>query len=178
MKQNFQRALSDLLAPDREGGFSDHPDDPGGMTNLGVTKAVWESWMGRPVTEQEMRNLKPSDVASLYRTRYWDAVRADDLPSGVDYAVFDAAVNSGVRRASRWLQQAARVTDDGQIGPQTIRAVKALPPQQVIARFTDTRRAFLESLPTWGVFGRGWSRRVAEVAVSAKAMSGDTSNLA
>lgn len=176
MKQNFSSALDKLLV--HEGGFVNHPSDPGGMTNLGVTRAVWESWVGRPVTEQEMRSLKPADVAPLYRTRYWDAVRADELPSGVDYAVFDAAVNSGVRRASRWLQQAVRVADDGVIGSQTLRAVQALPANQVIARFADTRRAFLESLGNWSVFGKGWGRRVSEVTAVAKAMSGDTSNLA
>ena len=102
MKRNFDKALRDLLSPDREGGFSNHPDDPGGMTNLGVTKAVWESWVGRPVSEKEMRNLTVEKVAPMYRKKYWDRARCDDLRDGLDYIVFDTAANSGVGRAIKF----------------------------------------------------------------------------
>lgn len=161
MKENFDAALKALLK--HEGGYVNHPADPGGMTNLGVTKRVWEEWVGHAVDEQTMRNLTPDLVAPLYKKRYWDAVRADDLPSGVDFVVFDCAVNSGVGRASKFLQQAAGVTDDGKIGPGTLQAVMAKDPKDLVDAFCDKRQAFLESLPTFATFGKGWSRRVAEV---------------
>jgi len=97
MNSNFEKCLEMLLV--HEGGFVNHPDDPGGMTNLGVTKKVWEEWVGHDVSEKEMRNLTPTMVAPLYQRKYWNACRADDLISGLDYCVFDVAVNSGVGRA-------------------------------------------------------------------------------
>jgi lysozyme family protein len=102
-------------------------------------------------------------VAPLYKKRYWDAVHGDDLPSGVDLVVFDCAVNSGVGRASKLLQRAAGVTDDGKIGPGTLQAVMAKDPKDLVDSFCDQRQAFLEALPTFATFGKGWSRRVAEV---------------
>ena len=161
MKENWQTCLQHVLKS--EGGYVNHKDDPGGMTNLGVTKRVWEEWVGHAVDEQTMRNLTPDLVAPLYKKRYWDAVRADDLPSGVDFVVFDCAVNSGVGRASKFLQQAAGVTDDGKIGPGTLQAVMAKDPKELVDAFCDQRQAFLEALPTFATFGKGWSRRVAEV---------------
>ena len=176
MKANFEDSLQHVLK--HEGGYVNHPDDPGGMTNLGCTKVVWEDWIGRPVTEAEMRALKPSDVAPLYKARYWDKVRGDDLPAGVDYAVFDYAINSGVNRAARALQAAVGVNVDGQIGPKTIAAVAALPAAEVVTRLNDSRMAFLKALPKWSVFGRGWGRRVEEVTVASSGMVQDgTSNL-
>ena len=127
MKENFDVALKALLK--HEGGYVNHPADPGGMTNLGVTKRVWEEWVGHEVDEQTMRGLTPDAVAPLYRKRYWDAVRGDDLPSGVDLVVFDCAVNSGVGRASKFLQKAVGVADDGKIGPATLRAVASKNPK-------------------------------------------------
>ena len=161
MKENFDTALKALLK--HEGGFSNHPADPGGMTNLGVTKRVWEEYVGHAVDEQTMRGLTPEAVAPLYKTRYWDAVKGDDLPSGVDLCVFDCAVNSGVGRASKLLQRAAGVADDGKIGPGTLQAVMAKDPKELVDAFCDQRQAFLEALPTFATFGKGWSRRVAEV---------------
>ena len=161
MKENFDAALKALLK--HEGGYVNHPADPGGMTNLGVTKRVWEEWVGHEVDEQTMRGLTPDAVAPLYRKRYWDAVRGDDLPAGVDLAVFDCAVNSGVGRASKFLQQVVGVADDGKIGPGTIQAVNSKDPKELVEAFCDKRQAFLEALPTFATFGKGWSRRVAEV---------------
>jgi len=161
MKENFETALKALLK--HEGGYVNHPADPGGMTNLGVTKRVWEEYVGHAVDEQTMRGLTPEAVAPLYKTRYWDAVKGDDLPSGVDLCVFDCAVNSGVGRASKFLQQAAGVADDGKIGPGTLQAVMAKDPKELVEAFCDKRQAFLEALPTFATFGKGWSRRVAEV---------------
>ena len=161
MKENFDVALKALLK--HEGGYVNHPADPGGMTNLGVTKRVWEEFVGHEVDEQTMRGLTPELVAPLYKKRYWDAVRGDDLPSGVDIAVFDCAVNSGVGRASKFLQKAVGVADDGKIGPATLRAVASKNPKELVVTLSDQRQKFLESLPTFATFGKGWSRRVAEV---------------
>jgi lysozyme family protein len=169
MKQNFQPALDALLK--HEGGFVNHPKDPGGMTNLGVTKKVWESFVGHEVDEQTMRSLTPSVVAPLYKQRYWDTVKADDLPSGLDLCVFDCAVNSGVGRAAKLLQQAVGVKDDGQIGPATLKAVNAFPVKDLIENFSDKRQQFLESLPTFDTFGKGWTRRVAEVEDESKRLA-------
>jgi lysozyme family protein len=161
MRQNFAEALQHVLK--HEGGFVNHPKDPGGMTNLGCTKAVWEEWCGHPVDERIMRSLKPADVAPLYKRKYWDKVKGDDLPTGVDYVVFDAAINSGAGRASKWLQACVGVEVDGDIGPKTLRGVLAFDPKQLIEDYSRRRLSFLMDLPTWDTFGKGWTRRVAEV---------------
>lgn len=168
MKENFDHALAAVLH--HEGGFVNHPADPGGMTNLGCTKKVWEEWVGHPVDEATMRNLKPADVAPLYKARYWDKVKGDDLPAGVDYVVFDAAINSGPGRAAKWLQATVGVEADGAIGPATLRAVAARPAAQIVEDYNKRRLSFLQDLPTWGTFGRGWARRVAEVDAAADKM--------
>jgi lysozyme family protein len=161
MKDNFQKALAAVLV--HEGGFVNHPQDPGGMTNLGCTKAVWEEHCGHPVDEKAMRALTPADVAPLYKRKYWDKVQGDELPSGVDYLVFDAAINSGPGRAAKWLQACVGVEPDGGIGPKTLAAVRACNPKQLIEDYTKRRLSFLMDLPTWDTFGRGWTRRVNEV---------------
>ena len=161
MRTNFEDALAALLK--HEGGYVNHPADPGGMTNLGVTKRVWEEWKGHAVDEAEMRALTPEKVGPLYKAKYWDMVHGDQLPSGVDLCVFDCAVNSGVKRASKLLQRAVGVDDDGVIGRGTLAAVEALSAEEIIDRFCAERLSFLEALPTFATFGKGWSRRVAGV---------------
>ena len=165
MKKNLIPAMEHMLK--HEGGFSDHPLDNGGMTMLGVTQRVWEEWLGRPVSEKEMRALTTAIVAPMYKRRYWDKVSADSLPSGVDYVVFDAAVNSGPGRASKWLQTVVGAVADGAIGPNTLKAVAAYPADKLIEDYQALRLAFLKNLPTWGTFGGGWDRRVAEVKQTA-----------
>jgi len=161
MKANFDSALKAVLR--HEGGFVNHPDDPGGMTNLGVTKKVWEEWVGHEVDEKAIRALTPEVVGPMYRKKYWDKIRGDDLPTGVDYAVFDAAVNSGPGRAAKWLQGCVGVEQDGGIGPKTLAAVAAFDPKDLVEDYAKRRLSFLMELPHWGAFGKGWSRRVAEV---------------
>tara|TARA_R110000782_G_scaffold487_7_gene1588 strand:- start:149 stop:667 length:519 start_codon:yes stop_codon:yes gene_type:complete len=170
MKSNFTVAINALLQPGREGGFSNNPADPGGMTNLGVTKRVWEEWVGHPVTESDMRALTPLTVAPLYKRRYWDTIDGDNLPEGVDYAVFDCAVNSGPGRAAKFLQKVLNATQDGSIGPITINAVNAANPKEVIISYNETRLNFMKELPTWETFKNGWSRRVSEVTIESTAM--------
>jgi lysozyme family protein len=162
MKANFESALKAVLH--HEGGFVNHPADPGGMTNLGVTKKVWEEWVGHEVDEKTMRGLTPELVGPMYRKKYWDKIRGDDLPEGVDYAVFDAAVNSGPGRAAKWLQACVGVEQDGGIGPKTLAAVAAFDPKDLVEDYAKRRLSFLMDLPHWGTFGKGWSRRVTEVA--------------
>jgi lysozyme family protein len=169
MKSNFESALQAILH--HEGGFSNHKDDPGGMTNLGVTKRVWEEWVGHPVDEKAMRALTPAQVAPMYKAKYWDKIKGDDLPEGVDYCVFDAAVNSGPGRAAKWLQSCVGVEPDGGIGPKTLAAVAAFDPKDLVEDYAKRRLSFLSDLSTWGTFGKGWSRRVAEVQNTATTMT-------
>ena len=170
MKENFDEALKAILK--HEGGFVNHPKDPGGMTNLGVTKRVWEEWVGHPVDEAAMRALSVQDVAPLYKKNYWDKIKGDQLPMGVDYACFDLAVNSGVGRAAKILQQALGVSADGAIGPTTLDAVAKANPRDLATEICDLRLNFLQSLPTFATFGKGWTRRVSEVEETAFKMVG------
>ena len=169
MKENLLPAMVALLK--HEGGFVNHPADPGGMTNLGVTQRVWEEWVGHPVDEKEMRALTPAIVAPMYKQKYWDKVYGDDLPSGVDLAVFDCCVNSGPGRAAKMLQKVLGVTQDGAIGPNTLAKVISIDSSKLIADYNAERLAFLMALPTWGTFGKGWGRRVAEVTEQATHMT-------
>jgi lysozyme family protein len=172
MKENFELCLKKMLA--HEGGYIDHPKDPGGRTNHGVTQRVWEEWIGRPSNEKEMRALTPLMVTPLYKRKYWDAVRADDLVAGVDYCVFDVAVNSGSGRAIKFLQSCVGVTVDGGFGTVTMAAVKKSEedPVRLIELYCAKRLEFLQSLKTFETFGKGWSRRVAEVKDEALKMLG------
>lgn len=170
MKENWEQCFTLVLK--HEGGFVNNPKDPGGMTNLGVTKKVWEAFVGREVDEAEMRSLTPEMVKPLYKKNYWDAIRGDDLPDGVDYATYDLAVNSGTRRAIKMLQKAAGVPDDGAIGPKTLEAVSDKNPRELAQDICENRLAFLQGLPTFDTFGKGWSRRVAEVEQTAFNMVG------
>ena len=170
MEDNFEQCLALVLK--HEGGYVNNPKDPGGRTNLGVTQKVWEEWVGHPVDEAAMRALTPTDVAPLYKKNYWDKIKGDDLPAGVDYACFDLAVNSGVGRAAKLLQQAVGVSADGAIGPATLDAVASQNPRDVATEVCDLRLKFLQSLPTFATFGKGWTRRVSEVEETAFKMVG------
>ena len=161
MKDNFEQCLALVLKS--EGGFVNNPKDPGGMTNLGVTKRIWEDYVGHTVDEAAMKALGPADVTPLYKKNYWDKIHGDQLPAGVDYACFDLAVNSGVGRAAKILQQAVGVSADGVIGPATLDAIEKANHRDLATEICDLRLNFLQSLPTWATFGKGWGRRVAEV---------------
>lgn len=167
----FAACLAEVLR--HEGGYVDHPNDPGGATNLGITRATLSDWRGRPVTKSEVRALTVAEASAIYRARYWDPVRGDALPPGVDLAVFDFAVNSGPGRAARTLQQVLGVTQDGAIGPITLAAIARAPgPVTIIMDLCDARMRFLRGLGTWPTFGRGWTRRVAEVEAAAMGVAG------
>ena len=154
---DFNQAFDILLK--HEGGYSDHAADPGGKTRFGITEAVAREAGYRG----DMREL-PLDLAKrIYKERYWDAVRAEELPAAVRYAVFDAAVNSGPRQAARWLQRAVGVRDDGIIGPITLGAVRAADPERLLRRVLAQRLRFMTGLSNWPAFGRGWARRIADL---------------
>ena len=168
MKENFDKCLEMLLS--HEGGFVNHPEDPGGITNLGVTKKVYDEWTGRESTEQEMRDLTPDDVAPIYKKNYWDRVKGDSLPSGLDWACFDWAVNSGSGRPAKAVQRAVGATQDGAIGNQTLGLVAEKDPKFIIDYVYTVRQSFYESLDDFKHFGRGWSRRNTETLHQAMEM--------
>ena len=152
---NFDAAFDRLLG--HEGGYSFHKDDPGGETMWGVTYRVARAFG----YHGDMRSL-PRDLAkTIYRQRYWDAVRADELPAEVRFDVFDAAVNSGVTQAAKWLQRVVGAAEDGVIGPITVQMVAEKNPVAVAAAINGERLDLMTSTPNWGAFGKGWARRIA-----------------
>ncbi|MCA0405270.1 MAG: glycoside hydrolase family 108 protein [Proteobacteria bacterium] len=171
-KSNFEAALAFVLR--FEGGYADHPADPGGATNMGITRTALAAWRGQPVSKAEVRALTRAEAGQIYRARYWNAVRGDDLPAGLDLAVFDCAVNSGPSRAVRLLQRALRVAEDGRLGPATLASLVTMPPDEVISRLCALRGAFLRGLPTYPVFGRGWSARLNALEREAKRLARKT----
>lgn len=168
--ERFRACLPRILK--HEGGYVDHPDDPGGATNLGVTLATARAYKldmdgDGDVDKADVKALKPADVAAVYHRGYWLASSADICPDGLDYIVFDCAVNQGVGRAVRWLQQVAGVTADGMIGPKSVAAIKALNPAKAVKAYSALREAHYRSLPTFKTFGKGWMRRLLDVSVQA-----------
>ena len=168
MKDNFEKCLALVLKS--EGGFVNNPRDPGGMTNLGVTKVTYERWLNEPVTEEQMRALTPNDVEQLYREWYWDGVRGDDLPAGVDYCTFDLAVNSGIGTAVRLLQDASNTVPDGKLGPVSMVAIQEMDARAIVSELQALRLAYLKKISTWPVFGKGWAKRVSDVTAAALEM--------
>lgn len=159
---NFKPSLALVLA--HEGGFVNDPRDPGGATNQGVTQAVYDAYRKyHGLKTQSVKLIAPSEVSEIYSKNYWRLIRGDSLPCGLDYAVFDFAVNSGVTRAVKYLQRLVKVPDDGAIGLITLSAVEdhmRRDEEATIAQYCANRLAFLQSLPTFKVFGKGWTRRV------------------
>ncbi|CAN7679246.1 glycoside hydrolase family 108 protein [Mesorhizobium sp. LjNodule214] len=169
MDRNFARALALVLKS--EGGWSDNPADPGGATMKGVTLANFRRYVKADATKADLRKISDEQIGTVYRRFYWDAVAGAELPGGLDYAVFDFAVNSGPGRAAKYLQAIVGANQDGRIGPATLSAVKARPAGAVIDALCDARLAFLKRLPTWPTFGGGWSERVGSVRAQALLLS-------
>lgn len=151
----FDQAFAELLT--HEGGYVDHPSDPGGATNHGVTERVARKFG----YTGNMRGYPKEEAAKVYRSEYWEAVRADELPAPLRYPIFDAAVNSGSRQAILWLQQGLDVKTDGVIGAQTLAAIKAADPNALLCRMLGARLRFMTNLNHWNSFGKGWARRIA-----------------
>lgn len=169
MQRNFARALELVLK--HEGGWSDHPADPGGATMKGVTLQNFRRYIKKDGTKADLRRITNAQVAEVYRRFYWDAVRGDELPDGVDYAVFDFGVNSGPKRAIRYLQTVVGVVPDGDFGPMTMEAIHRRSAGAIIDQLCANRLTFLRGLKTWKTFGKGWERRVTDVRVQARRMA-------
>lgn len=161
MRENFNACLSEILR--HEGGYVNDPKDPGGETNMGISK--------RSYPTENIKGMTQARAAVIYKRDYWDAVRGDDLPAGFDLLAFDPAVNSGVSRGARWLQQALGVAADGKIGPATIAAAKVAHAEAVIDRACDLRLAWLRTLKTWPRYGKGWTARVESIRAEAVLMA-------
>ena len=167
MKDNFDECLKMLLH--HEGGYVNHPSDPGGETNLGVTKKVYQEWGGT----KDMKDLTVEDVAPIYKKNYWNRCKCDDLESGVDWVVFDWAVNSGTGRSAKAIQKICGASQDGAIGPKTLALIGKQNTQYVIEEFGKIRQDFYESLKTFDTFGKGWTRRNKETTEKALEMIED-----
>ncbi|MDV2964534.1 glycoside hydrolase family 108 protein [Nitratireductor aquimarinus] len=170
MDRNFARALPLVLK--HEGGWADHPDDPGGATMKGVTLSTFRRYVKPDATKADLRAITDEQVATVYYRHYWAAVNAQALPSGIDYAVFDFAVNSGPSRAAKFLQRVLGVGVDGRVGPKTIAAAKSADPFEVIDNLCRLRLEFLRKLKHWPTFKGGWIRRVSDVRLQAERMVG------
>lgn len=172
MKQNWDPSFALVLLS--EGGYTWDKDDHGGETNLGVTKASWSAYLGREILDGEMRQLTVADVGPYYKACYWDRCRCDELPPGLDYAVFDFAVNAGPGRSIKFLQQAVGVVADGAIGPGTMAAVAKADPKWAIGQFSAAKERFYKGLvvrdPSQAKFIKGWLARVDSVQQSADSM--------
>ena len=157
MKENFEKALQMLLK--HEGGYVNHPRDPGGETNHGVTRLVWQRCVGRELRDNEMKDLTQADVAPLYKHEYWKKIKGDDLPSGLDFFCFDWGVNSGTSRSAKALQGVIGAVQDGGIGPITLKMLAEHDATEVLHKMHDKRQGFYEGLSTFDTFGKGWTRR-------------------
>jgi lysozyme family protein len=166
MTDRFARALPLVLAA--EGGFVDHPRDPGGRTNMGVTQRAYDDWQAYiGADRRDVIDITAREVEQIYRVRYWDAVHGDALPAGLAYVVFDAGVNSGPARAVKWLQAAVGVAVDGICGPQTLAAVQTCDTAAAIRAICAARLAYCRQLATWSDFGSGWTARISRVEADA-----------
>ena len=168
MKANYNKCLETILH--HEGGYVNHPKDPGGETNLGVTKRVYEEWGGK----KDMRDLSVEDVAPIYKKNYWDRLKGDSLPDGLDLCVFDFGVNAGTGRSAKYLQKMIGTVADGGIGPNTLKKVDEYVDKHgqsnTNENLQEARQGYYERLKTFETFGRGWTRRVVETTELAKSM--------
>ena len=165
---NFEACLKFTLQ--FEGGFVNDPDDPGGPTNLGVTQATLSAFLGRQATIAEVKALTPDKVAPIYRLRFWDNVQGDQLPLGIDLAVFDFGVHSGPSCGAMSLQRVLKLADDGKIGPVTIAAAKKADRKTTVDGICDERMAFLRALKVFKKFGKGLTNRVDKCRQAALSM--------
>ena len=175
INKEYNRCLEMILH--HEGGYVDHPDDPGGETNLGVTKKVYDAYCKKNgLRPKSMRDLEVLDVAPIYKTEYWDRVKGDDLHPALALCIFDFGVNAGTGRAAKFIQKIVGTAVDGGIGPNTLRALKMYCDTEgieaAISDYTKIRQEFYEGLSTFDTFGRGWTRRNQETELEAYKMAG------
>jgi len=178
MIENWNESFEMVIA--HEGGFTNDQRDTGnhlpdgrqGSTMLGCTQANWEAYVGHKVTQDDMKKLTKDDVKPLYKKNYWDAVKGDELPTGVDYAAFDFAINAGPSASRKMIQRALGVTADGAFGPMTMAAIKEADAKDLMHKFSEAKTNFYKSLGNFNVYGKGWLRRVADVQTVADKMIG------
>jgi lysozyme family protein len=143
-----------------EGGYVNNKHDPGGCTNLGVTIHTLKRWRKKKTTCRHIKNLTKKEAMKIYKRYYWDVIGGDRLPAGANYVIFDMAVNAGTKRAIKLAQRAAKVVQDGKIGPVTIGAINRMGGIRFIKSFSRVRLAYYKRLKGWKHFGRGWRNRV------------------
>ena len=178
MISNWDKSFDMVLA--HEGGFTNDQRDSGnhlpdgrqGCTMLGCTQTNWEAYIGHKVTQDDMKKLTKDDVKPLYKKNYWDAVSGDLLPSGLDYAAFDFAINAGPAASRKMIQRALGVVADGAIGPNTLKAINEADAKELIQKFSDAKTTFYKGLGNFNVYGTGWLKRVADVQAVADKMLG------
>ena len=172
MIQNFDFSFNHILKS--EGGYVWDKDDSGGETNFGVTKQAWSEYLGRPIQDGEMKALTPDVIKPFYKKMYWDKLCCDDLPQGVDYAVFDFGVNAGTSRSAKFLQRAVGAVSDGVIGQGTLGKVKTMNAGALLKSFSSQKEKFyntiVENNPTQSKFLKGWMNRVASIQTTAETM--------
>lgn len=182
-RATFERVKPLLLA--HEGGYTAHKKDPGNWsggkagvgvligTNHGIAAATLIGWRGRMVTADEMRALSVDEAVEIYKVQYWDSVKGDALPAGVDYCVYDYSVNSGPSWSAKELQRVVGAKVDGFIGVQTLRAIKECGKTsiQIVDEICDRRLAFMRGLRHWRKFGKGWSKRVSDVRLKSRSFA-------
>lgn len=163
MADKFDTFIRRILS--HEGGYSIDRADPGnwtgGRVGVGALKGTKFGIAANTYPDLDIKNLTWETAAALYRRDFWDAAKAASLPPAVGFQLLDGAVNSGVRRATQWLQRAARVADDGILGPASLAAIKAADPNDLVFRFLAERLEFMTGLTNWPNHGKGWARRIA-----------------
>lgn len=166
---NYDEAIRRVLAS--EGGYVNHPSDPGGPTNFGITIADYRKYVKGDASAADVRAMKVDDAKAIYREKYWGAMRCDELPAGVDYCAFDYAVNSGTGRVPKVLQRILGIAATGRMDDTTLVAARGRDARALVQAISDERMRFLQGLKTWPVFGKGWAKRVGEVRAAALALA-------
>ena len=169
MDNNFDQSLKLVLKS--EGGYVNNPKDSGGETMMGVTKAAWSTWLKRPIANGEMAKLTVADITPFYKALYWDKSYCNQLPTGIDYMVFDASVNMGVGQSIRLLQKSLGCVADGVIGPNTMKLINESKVNDMIDKYSAQKEMFYRSLALFNTFGKGWLSRVTQVQQNAKGIA-------
>ena len=159
---SFSKVIEMVL--EHEGGYVNHPSDPGGETKYGISK--------RAYPDVNIADLTEEDAEEIYFNDYWSRIKGEELPAGVACVVMDYAVNSGISRASKALQSVCGIANgDGIIGPASLNAVwttvKNTSEEDVINAVTTQRQEFIRALKIYDTFGKGWERRIDETRAKA-----------
>ncbi len=163
---NFQRCLDIVFL--YEGGFFEHREDRGEATQFGVTIALLKEWrQDERLTSEDLRKLTREEACEIYRTRYWNVLRCDDLPLGVDLVVFDFGVSAGAGRSAKMLQRVVGAEADGSIGPATVAATRAMSPRDTVTAMSQQRLEHYRNQPAWPTLGKDWTNRTNAVEKSA-----------